>query len=104
VAHLPNVRAQVWEGLLADFAGKVGAKTLVKGVRGTVDFDWETQLSQINRALRPGLDTVLLPARPEYAHVSSTMVREMIRYHQPLDTCMPAGTAEIFRGFGEGKE
>jgi pantetheine-phosphate adenylyltransferase len=104
VAHLPNVRAQVWEGLLADFAESVGAKALVKGVRGSVDFDWETQLAQINRSLSPGLDTVFLPARPEYAHISSTMVREMIRYHRPLATCMPAGSAEILRRFGEGKE
>ena len=74
-AHLPNVRAAACAGLLADFARENGAAALVKGVRGCVDFDMEYQMAQINRSLCPALDTVLLPARPEHAHISSTMVR-----------------------------
>ena len=77
IAHLPNAEAEVWSGLLADFARQRGACALVKGVRGSVDFDWEMQLAQINRDLLPQLDTVLLPARPEHLHISSTMAREM---------------------------
>ena len=90
-AHLPNVRAEACDGLLADFAREKGALALVKGVRGGTDFDWETQMAQINRDLCPQLDTVLLPARPEHNHISSTMVREMLRYHQALDRYIPAG-------------
>ena len=57
VGHLPNVRAALWEGLLADFARREGARALVKGARGGTDFDWEYQMAQINRDLRPGRNT-----------------------------------------------
>lgn len=103
VAHLPNVEAVACSGLLADFAREAGACALVKGARGATDFDWEYQLAQINRDLCPTLDTVLLPARPEHVHISSTMVREMIRYQQPLDKCVPAGGLSILQRIREGK-
>ena len=60
-------------------------------------------MAQINRDLYPELDTVILPARPEHLHISSTMVREMIRYHQNLNRYVPAGTAELLQKIGEGK-
>ena len=72
IASLPNAQAEACGGLLADFAREKGACALVKGVRGGGDLDWETQMAQINRDLCPALDTVLLPARPEHLHISST--------------------------------
>ncbi len=104
VVHIPNARAEVWGGLLADFAREQGACALVKGARNGMDFDWEQQMAQINRELCPKLDTVVLPARPEHLHISSTMVREMIRYRQKLDDYVPAGTADILQRIREGKE
>ena len=104
VAHIPNARAQLCEGLLADFAREQGACALIKGARGTTDFDWECQLAQINRDLVPELDTIVFPARPEHLHISSTMVREMIRYHQNLDRYLPAGAAAVLQKIREGKE
>lgn len=103
VAHLPNVEAAACGGLLAAFAGERGACALVKGVRGGADFDWEMQLAQINRDLLPSLDTILLPARPEHTHISSTMVREMIRYHQALDRYIPAGALPVLDRIRQGK-
>lgn len=103
LAGISNVQAAAWDGLLADFARERGAGVLVKGVRGEADFGWEVQLAQINRDLNPALDTILLPARPEHLHISSTMVREMIRCHQKLDPYVPAGAAEVLRGFLKGK-
>ena len=103
IAGIPNAEAAACSGLLADFARECGACALVKGVRNGTDFDWEFQMAQINRELCPGLDTVLLPARPEHAHISSTMVREMIKYRQNLDTCMPAGAAKVLRRITEGE-
>ena len=90
-------------GLLADFARKNGAAALVKGVRGCVDFDMEYQMAQINRSLCPALDTVLLPARPEHAHISSTMVREMLRHRQSLEGRMPPAAVEALLRIREGK-
>ena len=102
-AHLPNVEAAACGGLLADFAREHGACALVKGVRGGGDFDWEMQMAQINRDLCPGLDTILLPARPEHMHISSTMVREMLRYHQALEPYIPADALDALRRIRQGK-
>lgn len=102
-AHLPNVEAAACGGLLADFARERGACALVKGVRGGTDLDWEMQLAQINRDLFPRLDTVLLPARPEHMHISSTMVREMLRYQQRLEPYIPSGAMRALLRIREGK-
>ena len=102
-AHLPNVEAAACGGLLADFARAQGACALVKGVRGGTDLDWEMQLAQINRDLFPRLDTVLLPARPEHMHISSTMVREMLRYQQRLKPYIPSGAMRALLRIREGK-
>lgn len=103
IAHLPNAGAAACTGLLADFAREVGACALVRGVRGCGDFDTEYQLAQINRSLLPGLDTVFLPSRPEHLHISSTMAREMVRYGQSLDGCVPPAAADVLMRIREGK-
>lgn len=97
VAGLSGVEAELWPGLLADFAAGKGAGVIVRGVRGGADFDAEYQMALINRELRPGLETVLLPASPEYQHLSSSMAREMIRYRQPLERCLPAAIVPLVR-------
>ena len=88
---------------ILDFAREQGAHTLVKGVRGCTDFDWEFQMAQINRGLWPELDTILLPARTKHLHISSTMAREMIRYRQDLTGCIPAGALDAVLECAEGK-
>jgi pantetheine-phosphate adenylyltransferase len=75
---------------LADFAALHGAEAIVRGVRNVTDFDVEYQMALINRGVRPELETMLLPASPAYQHFSSSMVREMIRYRQPLEQYLPA--------------
>lgn len=103
ISHIPNAQAVLCEGLLADFAREQGAHTLVKGVRGCTDFDWEFQMAQINRGLWPELDTILLPAQTKHLHISSTMAREMIRYRQDLAGCIPAGALDAVLESAEGK-
>ena len=91
VADLPNVEAELWPGLVVDFARRHGASVIVRGARSASDFDAEYAMGIINGKLLPGLDTVIFPAAPEYLHISSTMARDMIRYGQPLEDCLPAG-------------
>ena len=101
VADLPHVEAELWQGLLADYARQRGAGFLVKGVRCGADFDSEYQMAWINQSLAPDLETVLLPARPEFVYFSSTMAREMIRYRQDLKRYLPSAVAEeIEKGMG----
>ena len=104
VADLPNVEAELWPGLLADFAVDHGATAIVRGVRNTSDFDVEYQMALINQGIHPGLETMLLPASPAYQHFSSSMAREMIRYHQPLEKYLPMSIIPLVRDMTEEKE
>lgn len=94
IAGLPNVEAEEWDGLLADYVRAKGAHILVKGVRNMGDFDIELQMARINQGIYPEIETVFLPASAAYEHFSSTMAREMIRYGQPLEKYVPAPVAE----------
>ena len=104
VADLPNVEAELWPGLLADFAVDHGATAIVRGVRNTSDFDVEYQMALINQGIHPGLETMLLPASAAYQHFSSSMAREMIRYGQPLEQYLPASIIPLVRDLIEKKE
>lgn len=89
VEGLENVKAELLTGLLADYVVSKGSNVIVRGARNATDYDVEAQLAMINRDIHPGLETLVLPASPEYQYFSSTMVREMIRYHQPLEKYLP---------------
>jgi len=104
VSELPNVEAELWPGLLADYAVDKGADAIVRGVRNTTDFDVEYQLALINSGIHPGLETMLMPASAEYQHFSSSMAREMIRYHQPLEKYLPAAVIPLVLEITESKK
>ena len=94
IAHIPNAEVELFSGLLADYARLKGSHIIVKGVRNMTDYDAELQMARINQGILPQLETLLLPARAEFEHFSSTMAREMIRYGQPLEKYVPAPVAE----------
>lgn len=75
----PRVSVQTYEGLTVDFCKKVGATHIVRGVRGATDFALEYAAAQANKAMLPEVDTILLPALPEWAHVSSTIIRDILK-------------------------
>ena len=89
VGDLHNVEAELYQGLLADYAVERGATAIVRGVRNATDFDVEYQLAQINSGIHPGLESMMLPASPQYQHFSSSRAREMIHYGQPLEKYLP---------------
>ena len=103
VEDLPNVEAELWPGLLADYAVDRGANVIVRGVRNATDFDMEYQMAQINRGIYPHLESLLMPSSAEYQLFSSSMVREMIRYHQPLEKYLPASIIPLVRDMTEKK-
>ena len=72
----PNVTVLAYEGLTVDFARKIGAEVLVRGVRNGTEFDKEKELADINQEVG-SLPTVFLPAKPELSFISSSMVREL---------------------------
>lgn len=95
VSDIPGVCVCCSEGLLADFAKENDACALVKGIRNAQDLDYEQPMAHANRHLNAGLETVLLPAAPAVSWVSSTIVREMLRYHQDISEMVPAGALEF---------
>jgi pantetheine-phosphate adenylyltransferase len=77
VAHLENVRVDSFQGLLIDYVHQVGARSVVRGLRATSDFEYEFQMAMVNRRLDSSVETVFLMTKWEYSYLSSSIVREV---------------------------
>ena len=77
VVAYPNVQVESFTGLVRDFAVDHGARVMLRGVRSMTDFDFESQLAGMNRALAPDVETVFLTPDSRYQYISSTLVREI---------------------------
>lgn len=77
VAHLSNVRVDQFEGLLIEHVQALGAKTIVRGLRLTADFEYEFQMAMVNRRLAGEIETVFLMTKWEHSYLSSSIVREV---------------------------
>ena len=95
LSHLSNVVVEASDALLADYAKERSVNVLVKGARNGTDFDYEHMLAQINLELDPELDTVILPSKKEFSYISSTYVRELIKYGKPLEGAVPREAIKI---------
>jgi pantetheine-phosphate adenylyltransferase len=79
VADIPNVKVDVYDGLTVDFAKRVGAKFLVRGIRGAADVEYEQTVAWNNKVLCPEIETVFLSSASEHLAVSSSVVRELLK-------------------------
>ncbi|EEW11808.1 phosphopantetheine adenylyltransferase [Vibrio mimicus VM573] len=93
-AHLDNVTAKGFSGLLVDFAQTEKANVLIRGLRTTVDFEYEFGLTNMYRRLMPGLESVFLTPSEEHAFISSTIVREVAIHGGNVDEFVPSIVAE----------
>ncbi len=75
----PKVEITHFEGLTAHFCNRIGAGYLLRGLRNASDFDYEKTISQLNHIVGNNLETVFLISLPEFSHISSTIVRELIK-------------------------
>lgn len=82
--HEPRVSVVIYTNLTIDAARHVGACCLLRGARSDADFDYERNIADANRLLDPDMETVILPARPELACISSTLLRDLARHHRTL--------------------
>ena len=85
----PRVSVVVYNELTSTLAKKYKAQFLVRGLRNTTDFEYENTISQMNRYLNDELDTVFLITSPQYAAISSTVIREVHRYGGDVDEFLP---------------
>ena len=95
--HLPNVRIDAFEGLLVEYAQRIGSRAIVRGLRATQDFEYEYQMTLVNRRLRSEVETVFLMTAPEYGYLSSSIVREVAQLGGDYEGMVPVGVAEILR-------
>lgn len=97
MADTPNVKVMPVSGLIVEFAREHGINVLVRGVRGVGDYEYERQMAAMNRHLAPEVDTVLLAPAPEFAHISSTLVREIAFVSGDISGLVPTAVAERLR-------
>lgn len=84
----PKIEVKTYNDLTVDFAKRVGATFIVKGVRSVKDFEYEREQADINRRIS-GIDTLLICADPQHASVSSSMVRELIHFGRDVSEFLP---------------
>lgn len=89
-APLEQVTVDTFDGLLADYVRRVGAQAVVRGLRGVGDFESELQMAQVNSQLLPGMETLFMMTRPEHAHISSSVVREVASFGGDISPYVPA--------------
>ena len=94
-ADFSNIEIHSFDGLTVDFAKKHGANVLVRGIRNTVDYEYENQLAQINAKLNKDITTVFVTPKPELTSISSSAVRELLIHKCDLSDFVPAIVAEF---------
>lgn len=87
----PRVKCLSYSTLTGDFAQSVGAEAIIRGVRNTIDFEYERTMAQTNKRLYPTLTTIVLLTPPELADVSSSTVRELLKFGRDVSEFMPLG-------------
>ncbi|HEV8597767.1 MAG TPA: pantetheine-phosphate adenylyltransferase [Gemmatimonadales bacterium] len=93
----PRIRFDAFEGLVAEFAKRIGASVLVRGLRAVGDFEYEFQMALMNRQLYPGLETVFLVPGQGLSYISSSLVREVARYGGEVGELVHPAVAEALR-------
>jgi pantetheine-phosphate adenylyltransferase len=93
-AGLQNVRAEPFNTLVVEFARKVGARAIVKGLRAISDFEYELEMHQLNRRQDPEIESVYLMASSRYSFLSSSGVKELATFGGRIDDLVPPEVAK----------
>jgi len=80
-----KIEAVFYEGLTINFARDIGARTILRGIRTTTDLEYERAIADMNRVIAPEIETFFLTSSAQFATVSSTLIRDLIRYKHPID-------------------
>lgn len=88
-AHLPNVEVRSFNGLLIDFCEDVGAEAIVRGLRAVSDFEYEMQLTSMNRKLNSSIETIYMMTNNNYSFISSSIVKEVAKYGGKIEDLVP---------------
>ena len=80
VKGIPGVSVVCYDGLTVDICRQMGIRHIVRGVRNMIDFDNERAIADANRRLAPEIETIIIPTAQEFAHISSSAVRDIIQH------------------------
>jgi pantetheine-phosphate adenylyltransferase len=89
VAEWPNVKVTVWQGLIVKYAEKIGARLILRGVRALADFDYEFELSMMNKALAPRIETIFMPTDQKYFVLRSSAIKEVALFGGDISEMVP---------------
>jgi pantetheine-phosphate adenylyltransferase len=92
-----NVRVDTFDGLTVDYALKVGAKAILRGIRALSDYEYELQMALMNRKLNPDLETVFMMPAEQYSYLSSKLVREVAQLGGSIKDLVPAMVEQRLR-------
>jgi pantetheine-phosphate adenylyltransferase len=97
IADEKRIEVEGFDGLLVDFAKKVGAVLLIRGLRAVSDFEYEYQMALMNRHLAPGLETVFMVPSLDTTYISASMVREVARFGGDVSGMVHPAVAKALR-------
>ena len=89
-ANNPSIRVESYNTLTVDFAKKIGANYILRGIRSVNDFEYEKSIADMNRTISE-IETFVLFTEPSLTHISSTLVRELLQYGYDVDEFIPKG-------------
>jgi pantetheine-phosphate adenylyltransferase len=94
---LQNVSVSTWNGLIVEFADRIGIHVIVRGVRALADFDYEFELSLMNRSLNPKIETIFLPTDQKYSVIRSSAIKEIARFGGNISGMVPPLVAKALQ-------
>jgi len=97
VCEWPNVNVTIWHGLVVKYAEKIEARLILRGVRALADFDYEFELSMMNRALYPKIETIFMPTDQKYFVLRSSAIKEVALFGGDISEMVPPVVAKALR-------
>jgi pantetheine-phosphate adenylyltransferase len=96
--ELPNVEVTSFDGLLIHYCDRIGARILIRGLRRSMDFEYELQIAQANADMAPEVETVFLPTSSKYGFITASLVREIASHGGDVSRYVPADVLTALRG------
>ncbi len=104
IEHIPNLRAAWYTGMTVDFARKLGAKVIVRGLRMSPDFEREFEMALMNKKQAPEIEVVCMMTSVQYQFLSSSLMKEAARYGGYIEDLVPEHVAHALRAKLEDKK
>jgi pantetheine-phosphate adenylyltransferase len=103
LADHPRARTETFDGLMVEHAKTIGATAVIRGLRAIADFEYEFEMALMNKHLHPGIEILFMMSSQEYLYVSSSRLKELVRFGAAVDDFVPPIVAEMLnKKLGQG--